>query len=110
MTEKSLKYLSDILIAIELIENFTYGINDFYHYENDLKTQSAVERQLVIVGEAINKLKKLEPDIEIKNDKQIVAFRNRLVHAYDSIDNSIVWLILNKYLGPLKVEISKLCI
>jgi uncharacterized protein with HEPN domain len=106
MTEKSLKYLSDILMAIDLIEDFTKGISDFNVYESDRKTQSAVERQLVIIGEALNKFKKLEP--EIQNDKQIVGFRNRLVHAYDSIDNSIVWVILGRYLKPLKSEIEVL--
>ena len=72
------------------------------------KTQSAVERQLVIIGEALNKFKQVETEIEIQNDKQIVGFRNRLVHAYDSIDNSIVWVILSKYLKPLKSEIEVL--
>ena len=46
MTEKSKKYLSDILMAIELIEEFTLGISDFNIYDKDRKTQSAVERQL----------------------------------------------------------------
>lgn len=44
MTEKSKKYLADILIAISLIEDFTLDIKDFNNYEQDLKTQSAVER------------------------------------------------------------------
>jgi uncharacterized protein with HEPN domain len=105
MTERSKKYLSDILMAIDLIEEFTVNINDFNNYQNDLKTQSAVERQLAIIGEALNKLNKIDPNIVIKNDKQIIGFRNRLVHAYDSIDNSIVWAILNRYLKPLKEEI-----
>jgi len=51
MTEKSKKYLSDILMAIELIEEFTQEMSDFTVYDRDRKTQSAVERQLVIVGE-----------------------------------------------------------
>jgi uncharacterized protein with HEPN domain len=42
--EKSKKYLSDILMAIELIEEFTLGITDFNLYDKDRKTQSAVER------------------------------------------------------------------
>ena len=54
MKEKSLKYLSDILIAIDLIEDFTDGSLEFYEYETDFKTQSAVERQLGIIGEALN--------------------------------------------------------
>jgi len=39
MTEKSKKYLSDILMAIDLIEKFTVDITDFKIYQNDLKTQ-----------------------------------------------------------------------
>jgi uncharacterized protein with HEPN domain len=108
MTEKSKKYLSDILMAIDLIEKFTVDIKDFNIYQSDLKTQSAVERQLAVIGEALNQLKKTKPDLEIKNDKQIIGFRNRLVHAYDSIDNSIVWTILNRHLKKLKEEIQAL--
>lgn len=107
MTEKSIKYLSDILMAIILIEEFTLGF-DFSAYEMDKKTQSAVERQLAIMGEALNQFKKLETTISIENDKQIVAFRNRLIHAYDSLDNSIVWAIMNRHLKPLKSEIENL--
>jgi uncharacterized protein with HEPN domain len=108
MMEKSLKYLNDILLAIKLIEDFTNEITDFNTYNLDLKTQSAVERQLAIIGEALNHFKKNEATIQIQNDKQIVSLRNRLVHAYDSIDNSIVWVIISKYLMPLKSEIEKL--
>jgi uncharacterized protein with HEPN domain len=108
MTEKSLKYLSDILIAISLIEDFTKETSDFNHYEKDLKTQSAVERQLSIIGEALNQLKKLEPGIEINNDTQIIGFRNRIIHAYDSLDNSIVWAIISKHLKILKAEVEKI--
>ena len=108
MTDKSLKYLSDVLMAIKLIEDFTKEIEDYNSYDQDLKTQSAVERQLAIIGEALNQLRKIELAIEIENDKQIIAFRNRLVHAYDSIDNSIVWVILNRHLSLLKAEIIKI--
>ena len=108
MMEKSKKYLSDILIAIDLIEKFTVEITDFNMYQNDLKTQSAVERQLAIIGEALNQLKKVSSITEIKNDKQIIGFRNRLIHAYDSIDNSIVWAIINRHLKKLKEEIQSL--
>jgi uncharacterized protein with HEPN domain len=108
MTEKSKKYLSDVLMAINLIREFTVDITDFNIYEKDLKTQSAVERQLVIIGEALNKLRQREFEIAIKNDKQIIGFRNRLVHAYDSIDNSIVWAIINRHLENLQNEIENL--
>ena len=108
MTEKGLKYLSDILMANNLIEDFNKEIADFKMYEQDHKTQSTVERQLAIIGEALNQFRKNELTVQIENDKQIVAFRNRLVHAYDSIDNSIVWVIISKPIKPLKSEIERL--
>jgi uncharacterized protein with HEPN domain len=108
MTEKSKKYLSDILMAIDLIHDFVGDIDSFYDYEQDRKTQSAVERQLVIIGEALNHFRKLEPQIKIENDKQIIDFRNRLVHAYDSLDNSIIWAILKLHLKPLQKEVLAL--
>ena len=75
MTEQDKKYLSDILQAIELIESFTSGIKDFENYLSDLKTQSAVERQLGIIGEAVNKYENLLPDSPILNARKIVGFR-----------------------------------
>lgn len=104
--EKSKKYLSDILMAIDLITDFMIGVEDFEAYEKDFKTQSAVERQLVIIGEALNKLRQLETKILIENDKQIISLRNRLVHAYDSIDNAIVWAIVKRHLEKLRIEIE----
>jgi uncharacterized protein with HEPN domain len=95
-------------MAITLIREFTIDITEFNTYDKDRKTQSAVERQLVIIGEALNKLRLIENEFVIENDKQIIGFRNRLVHAYDSIDNSIVWAIINRHLEKLKVEIEGL--
>jgi len=104
--EKNNKYLYDILMAIERIELFSKDVSDFNAYEKDLKTQSAIERQLGIIGEALNKLKKSDTSMVIEHDHQIISLRNRLVHAYDSIDNSIVWAILKKHLESLKEEIE----
>jgi uncharacterized protein with HEPN domain len=95
-------------MAIELIEEFTNEINDFNQYEKDRKTQSAVERQLAIIGEALNHLKKLDSTIVIENGSQIIGFRNRLIHAYDSLDNSIIWAIINKHIKSLKIEVQNL--
>jgi len=93
MTEKGRKYLSDILMAIELIDSFTEECKTYEEYVSDLKTQSAVERQLGIIGEAVNKFRQECPEESLENSKQIVGLRNRIIHAYDAIDNSIVWVI-----------------
>lgn len=81
MTDQGKKYLSDILRSIELIEEFLSPISDYNQYTADLKTQSAVERQLGIIGEAVNKCDKLYPDSTLDNARKIVGFRNRLIHA-----------------------------
>jgi uncharacterized protein with HEPN domain len=106
MTDQGKKFLSDILQAIELIESFIIDIKDFDSYLTDKKTQSAVERQLGIIGEALNKFEKLFPESKISNARKIVGFRNRLIHTYDSVDPSMVWAILKNHLGPLKVEVK----
>ncbi len=90
----------------------------FYHYAKVmmLKACMLLVRQLMINSTKLQAIliylwnstqkRKLELSISLENDKQIVAFRNRLVHAYDSLDNSIVWAIINRHLRPLKSEIE----
>jgi uncharacterized protein with HEPN domain len=107
MTEKSRKYLSDIITAIEFIDEFISGIHDFTEYQKDKKTKSAVERQLIIIGEAVNNFQK-ESGVEINSSVQIVNFINRIVHAYDSIDDSIVWVIMSRHLPELRKEVKNL--
>jgi uncharacterized protein with HEPN domain len=108
MTDQGKKYLSDILQAITLIRDFVTLIQDYNDYQSDLKTQSAVERQLGIIGEAVKQFDKLFPEMELKNARKIVGFRNRLIHSYNSIDNSIVWVIIKRHLEPLQNEIENL--
>jgi uncharacterized protein with HEPN domain len=108
MTEKGLKYLDDIIHAIELIEDFTSNISSFTDYVKDLKTQSAVERQLGIIGEAVNKFDLIHPEISLLNARKIVGFRNRIIHAYDAVDSSMIWAIIKIELSPLYLEVKGL--
>ena len=106
MTDQDKKLLSDILRAIELIESFSTDNKDFDSYLIDLKTQSAVERQLGIIGEAISRFQKVYPESPLTNANKIIVFRNRLIHAYDTVDPSMIWAIMKNHLGPLKIEIE----
>jgi len=106
MTDRIAKYLSDIQLAINLIEQFLTGVENYSTYQSDQKTQSAVERQLGIIGEAVSKIRQEESEF-LTQTKQIVDFRNRLIHSYDSIDASIVWVIVKKYLPDLKMEVTE---
>ena len=106
--DKAGKYLFDIQYAINLIDSFIEPITVFKDYQIDVKTQSAVERQLAIIGEVVNKIKTECPEITLSNAKQIIDFRNRIIHSYDNIDASIVWTIVKKHLPMLKQEIGLL--
>jgi uncharacterized protein with HEPN domain len=106
MTEKEKKFLSDISNSIELIESFTKDLKSFSEYQKDLKTKGAVERHLGIIGEAVNKFLKESTTNDLKNASQIISLRNRLIHSYENVDDSIIWSIITRHLRPLKDEIN----
>jgi uncharacterized protein with HEPN domain len=106
MTEKEKKFLFDISHSTDLIESFTRDIKSFAEYQKDPKTKAAVERHLAIIGEAVNKFLKESNPNELKNATQIISLRNRLIHSYDNVDDSIVWSIMTRYLKPLKDEVK----
>jgi uncharacterized protein with HEPN domain len=64
----------------------------------------AVERELEIIGEAVNRLLKLNSTIEISFARIIVDLRNKVIHSYDSIDNEIIWKVVMKDIPILKAE------
>jgi len=108
MIEKIKKYLYDILNSIKDIDSFVGEKKYFEIYQNDKKTKSAVERQIAIIGEAINKIKQIDDNLIIENSTKIISVRNRVIHAYDSIDDSIIWAIIINHLPKLKDEIDNL--
>ena len=68
----------------------------------------AVEREFEIIGEAMNRIDKCKPGINISNKSRIIGMRNRVIHGYDKIDDEIVWGTIIRYLPPLKKEIEAL--
>lgn len=89
MTEKEKKWMLDILTSIQNIENFMGEIS-FKAYLEYFKTQSAVERQLSIIGEVLSKLRTSDSNIILGESEKIIGLRNRIIHAYDGIDQSII--------------------
>ncbi len=108
MTPQAQKYLFDIRRAIDLVHEFIADTPAFAAYQADLKTRSAVERQLAIVGEAVNQLRRVAPEVKLPNTKQMVDFRNRLIHSYDNVNDAIVWTIVHNHLPALKMEVERL--
>jgi uncharacterized protein with HEPN domain len=101
-------WLEDINIAIKQIYDFLPEDIKYSDFEDDIKTQKAIERNIEIIGEALNRILKLSPDIAISDSRKIVDTRNRIIHGYDSITPDILWLIIKRSLPILQKEISEL--
>jgi uncharacterized protein with HEPN domain len=102
MTDTVKKRLFDALRACEAIAAFT-SETTFAEYEKDLMRRSAVERQLEIIGEALRQADKADQSVadRIAALPEIVALRNRVIHGYDSVDDEIVWDIVQTNIPPL---------
>jgi uncharacterized protein with HEPN domain len=108
MKDKILSRLVDIQIAIDQIFDFLPEPRDYFEFKKDLKTRKAVERNLEIIGEAVNQILKTHPEIRISNSRKIVDTRNRIIHGYDSVSPETIWGISIKNLPKLKYEIELL--
>lgn len=92
MTTRSSKYLLDILSVIEEIEKLLEKVErNFVKFNTDFMAVRTAERELEIIGEALTKLIKEDPSLNIKDAKKIIALRNLIIHSYDSVDNEIIW-------------------
>ncbi|HEV2177152.1 MAG TPA: HepT-like ribonuclease domain-containing protein [Terriglobia bacterium] len=101
------KYLFDILQACDLLVQFTSG-RSLTDYSADALLRSAVERQFEIIGEALGQALRLDPSLSshISDTHRIIAFRNRLIHGYDSLADEIVWGVLEANLPVLRREVQ----
>jgi uncharacterized protein with HEPN domain len=109
MDEKVLKYLYDIKIAIEEIDSFfRVEPRRYANYRQNTLLKRAIERNLEIIGEAMARILKEDPTIQIENSKKIIGLRNQIIHGYDSVSDESIWGIINIHLPKLKTEIDSL--
>lgn len=96
-------FIWDARQAIDHVLTFVEG-RSWTDYAENLLLRSAVERQLEIIGEALNRLSKEDPATagRIQDLARIVAFRNILVHGYAMVDDRIVWEVVITRLEPLR--------
>jgi uncharacterized protein with HEPN domain len=106
MLLRALKYLEDIYLACKDIEEFTEG-KTYADFRGSDLFMSAVERKLIIIGEATNLLSK-KCDVHLTSESAIIALRNRIIHEYDKIKDEVIWQIINTQLVDLKIEVEKL--
>jgi uncharacterized protein with HEPN domain len=109
MQAEAKKFAWDALQAVERITRFSAN-KTFGDYHGDELLRSAIERQFEIVGEALGKLRQVDPQsaATIPDLSRIVAFRNVLVHAYATVDDRLVWGVIETNLSSLQITLGKL--
>ena len=107
MDEVAAKYIQDILNAIEEIEAATQRFGRQYEiFATDVVFRKFIERNIEIMGEAMNRILKIWPDINVTSARKIVDTRNYVIHAYDSLKPEILWAIVINHLPLLKDELK----
>ena len=109
MKDETPAHLHDILQAARAVKAFVSG-RTFAEYAQEDLLRSAVERKFEIMGEALNRIKRDDPDVlsQIRDHRDIISFRNILVHGYDAIDDRIVWGVIEEDLDHLIEDADKL--
>jgi len=107
--DKEIKvWLFDILNSILEIESFVdFEETNFQDYSSEVKTKRAVERNLEIIGEAINRISKKDENLEITDKRKIISVRNRIIHGYDQVSDELIWSIITQYLPVLEKEVRQ---
>ena len=109
MDRKIKKLLFDISGCIEEIESYFDTLpRQFEEYKNNALLRSAIHMNLSIIGEATNRILKIDPGIAISNARQIIGTRNYIIHGYDSLRPEMIWAIIINDLPKLKEEVSML--
>jgi uncharacterized protein with HEPN domain len=99
--------LKDIEQSIIEIYTFLPEKRNFYVFQGDLKTKKAIERNIEIIGEAMDRILKIDPNFQITDSRKIVDTRNRIIHGYDSVSDDVIWLIVIRYLPILEKEVKE---
>jgi uncharacterized protein with HEPN domain len=109
MQPKTPKLLDDIRDAAAFIRQVTDG-KPLDAYRADRILRQAVERNFEILGEAVSRLARTDPETaaRIGDHPQIIAFRNVLIHGYDLIDHAQVWGVITQDLPRLEEQVMRL--
>ena len=102
-------YLADIVESCDAIESAVRGF-DVVAYQANRLVRSSVEREFIIIGEAITALSRLAPGAfdRITHARRIVDFRNQLTHEYPTVDDALVWAIVETDVPVLRRECAAL--
>jgi uncharacterized protein with HEPN domain len=108
MQRDKLKYLYDIRVSILSIYEYLQDHQSFELYKGNKMLTRAVERELEIIGEAVNNLLRIDPEISIDHSRRIVNLRNWVIHSYDNVDQAIIWVVITRNIPELHTQVDKL--
>ena len=102
-------YLSDILESCQAITAALQGMN-LPAYQSTRLVRSSVEREFIIIGEAVAALARITPATfaAITRARRIVDFRNQLTYEYPAVDDALVWAIIETDVPVLQRECAEL--
>jgi uncharacterized protein with HEPN domain len=105
--KSSTQPLRDILDGVNMIEEFTAGM-DFEAFLTNPMAVAAVERKLLTIGEAAVRLGREAPSIVPDIPwRQVRDLGNLLRHEYDRVDLSIIWKTVIDDLPELKAAVQR---
>ena len=109
MQRKAPKLLEDIRQAAQRISEWSAS-RTLEQYRDDPMLRSAVERNLEVIGEAINRLARIDADTagRLGPYEQIIAFHSILIHGYEIVDHDRVWHVIRNDVSDLLAKTDQL--
>jgi hypothetical protein len=96
-------FLMDVVDAADAISDAVRDI-DLDEYRRNRLIRSSVEREFIIIGEALSQLSRADAKLfaQVDDAQRIISFRNKITHEYIKVDDALVWGFIEKYLKPLR--------
>ena len=104
MTQHAKKCLFDVVAACDAVTSHLAGAVSVQEYARSRLIRSAVEREFMLIGEAVNRFRAEEGNAVLPDAQQIVRFRNFIAHEYDKVENEVVWNAAQRHVPKLKAD------
>jgi uncharacterized protein with HEPN domain len=101
-------YIIDIFVSIDRIGRYVENIESADALKHDEMRWDAIIHEFTVIGEAVGAL--IRENVLAPERQRIVDFRNRIVHGYFGIDETIVWDAIWTGLPRLEKDMKHICI